>query len=601
MGAIFTTPFALAVGAASNLFGVMSKFNVVFGEHADDAKKWSDSFAEHIGRSKRQIAQFMAQMQTLFVPLGFDEDTATRMSKQVTQLAVDLASFNNAADADVIRDLDSALTGNGQVMKKYHVILNEAAVKQELFNRGMDPKNATDQQKVMARLAIIMRATATAQGDAARNTGRYANQKKALAGRIEDLRGALAGGLLPELAEYYGWITKLVGGLVKWVKENQAVVIWVAKVAVGLTAAGAVIYGVGRLLGGMSAALGGVAWMVKVVTGAFSLAGIAIGAIVSPIGLVSVAVVGLAAYFLHASGSIRVIVDWLGDVFGRLKEDAMKAFGGIADALKAEDIKLAAKILWAFLKLEWLQGVNWLTSYWEDFKQFFIDTGWTSAFMDALAAIKTAWVETISFLQRLWVKFDEFLNSDEATTKYRKWQNEYHRKTKAFLGQFDDPLSDIEVPDFRTYQERLDDIDQEARDRNQQIESDRWQSQTDLANNKAGRAKRAAAAQAALAEARADMDALVAKAKGAAAAKGPGVPDLEPPPGLGDGVPTAKEIARTAVGTFSAAQAALYGGPNPQQQLVALAKRGLSQRQIQVQLDRDALLELKRISLEATA
>ena len=95
------------------------------------------------------------------------------MSKQITALATDLASFNNLADDDVLRDLHAALTGSGEVMKKYGVIVSEAAVKQELLNQGLDPKNATEQQKVMARLAIIMRGTTAAQGDAARSAGSF--------------------------------------------------------------------------------------------------------------------------------------------------------------------------------------------------------------------------------------------------------------------------------------------------------------------------------------------------------------------------------------------------------------------------------------------
>ena len=48
------------------------------------------------------------------------------------------------------------------VMKKYGVIVSEAAVKQELLNQGIDPKTASDQQKVQARMNIIMAGTTAA-------------------------------------------------------------------------------------------------------------------------------------------------------------------------------------------------------------------------------------------------------------------------------------------------------------------------------------------------------------------------------------------------------------------------------------------------------
>ena len=39
----------------------------------------------------------------------------------------------------------------------------------------------------------------------------------------------------------------------------------------------------------------------------------------------------------------------------------MDTFGAIGDALAAGDISLAAKVLWAVLKLEWQKGAQCLT------------------------------------------------------------------------------------------------------------------------------------------------------------------------------------------------------------------------------------------------
>lgn len=196
--------FKSAIQAASDLEETMNKFNVVFGESATRVKEWGDEFAKQVGRSEEQIARFMANSQDLFVPLGFDSESAEAMSKQVAQLSLDLASFNNMADDDTIRDLHAALTGSGEVMKKYGVIVSEAAVKQELLNQGMNPQIATDQEKVQARLNIIMRGTTAAQGDAIRSAGGYANQLKALQGRTADAAAAIGELLLPAVTQVVG-------------------------------------------------------------------------------------------------------------------------------------------------------------------------------------------------------------------------------------------------------------------------------------------------------------------------------------------------------------------------------------------------------------
>jgi len=204
---------AFSVKAASDLEETMNKFNVVFGENAGEVKKWGDAYAAQIGRSEEQMARFLSNAQDLLIPLGFEEGAATAMSQDLTILSTDLASFNNMADADVMRDLQSALTGSGEVMKKYGVIVSEAAVKQELLNQGLDSKNATNQQKVMARYNLILRGTTAAQGDATRSAGSFANQLKDLQGKALDFAANVGTFLLPILSDWIDELFNLVEAL----------------------------------------------------------------------------------------------------------------------------------------------------------------------------------------------------------------------------------------------------------------------------------------------------------------------------------------------------------------------------------------------------
>jgi len=246
--AALAAPAALAVKAASDMEEAMSKFNVVFGASAKAVKAWGDEYAGQVGRSKRQIVEFLASTQDLFVPLGFASDAAEKMSKEVTQLAVDLASFNNKADADTLRDLQAALTGSSEVMKKYGVIVNETAVKQELLNKGLDPSKATIQQKVMARLNIIMAGTAAAQGDAERTAGSFANQMKRLRANLDDAAVSLGTALLPMLTEFVKNLTDITKRAAKWIEQNKAMVIWGARWVAKIAAIGAAFLAVSLII-----------------------------------------------------------------------------------------------------------------------------------------------------------------------------------------------------------------------------------------------------------------------------------------------------------------------------------------------------------------
>jgi hypothetical protein len=191
---------AAPIQAASRMEETMSKFSVVFGEASKDVEAWSKTTAKAVGVSEESMAGMLAGMQDLLVPMGVMPSKAVGMSKTLSQLAVDLGSFNNAAVPDVFRDLMAAITGESEPMKKYGVIVTETAVKQELLNMALDPKTADDAAKAQARLSIIMRGTTAAQGDAIRTSDSFANQMKALWSSIMDTSAALGKNLVEDLA-----------------------------------------------------------------------------------------------------------------------------------------------------------------------------------------------------------------------------------------------------------------------------------------------------------------------------------------------------------------------------------------------------------------
>ena len=414
-GAVVAGPLSLAVKAASDMEETMNKFNVVFGNNADAMKAWGDEFAGQIGRSKKQIADFLAGTQDLLVPIGFEAGAAREMSQQLTGLAIDLASFNNMADADVLRDLHAALTGSGEVMKKYGVLVNEAAVKQELLNQGIDKNSASEQQKVLARLAIILRGTTAAQGDAARSAGSFANQMKALKAKVEDAAVEIGTALLPVVTPLVTKLASAVQIVADWIKQNSSLIVSIAKIAAVVAGAGLAFILIGTAVSGFGATLGAIATVITTVGSAIGLVGSMIAALLSPIGLVIAGIAGLATYLLTSTQAGGEALSWLGNRFTALKETALAAWRGIGDALAAGDLSLAAKILWLTLKMEWQKGVNALNQTWVKVKEFFLAT-WTEAVFgaasiatNAWAKLQAGWTETVDVMRDAWSLFTTFI------------------------------------------------------------------------------------------------------------------------------------------------------------------------------------------------
>lgn len=196
-----------ALKAASDVEEMRSKFNVVFGSLSGEVEEWATTHASAVGRSRFELQEYAARLQDTFVPLGFARDKAAELSKQLVTLSVDVASFNNEADPAVLQAFTSALVGSHEAVRRFGIVITESSLKAELLSMGVKggTQSATEQQKAMARLNIIIKSTSDAHGDAARTADSYANRQKALAAEIRETAVVLGQELMPFAKEFLSW------------------------------------------------------------------------------------------------------------------------------------------------------------------------------------------------------------------------------------------------------------------------------------------------------------------------------------------------------------------------------------------------------------
>jgi len=192
------------IDAASSAEETQAKFDTVFRDLSSQANTWAESFGHSVGRAEQDVKSWMAGLQDTFVPLGIARAEAMGLSKSLVTLAVDVASFNNKVDADVIRDFTSALVGNHETVRKYGIIISESALKQEAMRRGIKKtySELTDLEKVQLRYNLILAGTEDAQGDAIRTSDSYANQVKRLKANLDDLKVSMGQDLLPTFTDF---------------------------------------------------------------------------------------------------------------------------------------------------------------------------------------------------------------------------------------------------------------------------------------------------------------------------------------------------------------------------------------------------------------
>jgi len=209
MTAFVTLPIlglgAAFVKTASDAEETNSKFDAVFKDQAASVRKWAEEFSKATGRARIDNIAFLSTIQDTLVPLGVARDEAADLSQEVVKLATDLASFNNLPTEQVIRDIQSALVGQTETVRKYGVVLTEAGLKQ----RGIGD-DATAAEKALERLKIITESTADAQGDAIRTADSMANQFVRLKSSLTDLATGLGTLLIPIVKDIVGKITEWV-------------------------------------------------------------------------------------------------------------------------------------------------------------------------------------------------------------------------------------------------------------------------------------------------------------------------------------------------------------------------------------------------------
>lgn len=299
-----TIAFTAAVAQSARHETQMRKFNIVFGESADSIRKWAGDFEKAgLGGFSGTIQQ-LAQFQDTLKPMGMASGAAAELSRQLVSLGTDLASFNGMDTADVFRDLLSALTGSGEVMKKYGVILTEAAVKEKLLADGLDPESATNAEKAYARFQIILEGCADALGFAGKSANEYDGITRALREEIKGLTADI-GALLKDGYERIARVTLgIVRAIRQWIRNNRdlskqilTLVDWAGLFSNGLKV---------------------VTVALSVAAAGFTVLAGAAGALISPLGLVVLALAHVAggaeylqtAYETAFNGAIKKTVEF---------------------------------------------------------------------------------------------------------------------------------------------------------------------------------------------------------------------------------------------------------------------------------------------------
>ena len=107
-----------------------SLFSTVMGDNSEAVREWSNSVADALGLSAVNMQKNIGVVYNMTSSMGVAEDNALKLSKGVSVLAEDMASFYNLDSAEAFNKLRAGLTGETEPIKALGILVDENTVKQ---------------------------------------------------------------------------------------------------------------------------------------------------------------------------------------------------------------------------------------------------------------------------------------------------------------------------------------------------------------------------------------------------------------------------------------------------------------------------------------
>ena len=197
------------VDAAVDVQESLSKNTVVFGQAAEGVAAFADTAADALGMSRRQALEATGTFGTLAAAMKIPEAQAADMATTMTQLAADMASFNNASPEETLIALQSGRRGEAEPLRRFGVLLDAATMKQEALKQGLidnEKMALTPAQKALAAYGLILEQTQIQQGDFERTSDGLANTQRRLSANFDDVKEKLGTILLPAFESAASWL-----------------------------------------------------------------------------------------------------------------------------------------------------------------------------------------------------------------------------------------------------------------------------------------------------------------------------------------------------------------------------------------------------------
>ena len=204
-----------AIQLGSDLQEVQNVVDVTFGSMSKHVNEFANNTIETAGLSETVAKKYMGTFGAMSKQFGFTTEESYKMSKSITQLTGDVASFYNLSTDEAYTKLKSIWTGETETLKEIGVVMTQNALDQYALANGYGKTTAkmTEQEKVALRYAFVQNKLSLASGDFIRTQDGWANQTRVLTLRWQQFMATVGQGLINVLTPLVKMLNLLMSKL----------------------------------------------------------------------------------------------------------------------------------------------------------------------------------------------------------------------------------------------------------------------------------------------------------------------------------------------------------------------------------------------------
>ena len=202
----------------------MNLFTVSMGEYADEAVSYAEKVQDAMGIDMSEWIRAQGIFNNLLTGFGVISKEAFLMSQNLTQLGYDISSFYNIQVDTALTKLQSAVAGELEPLRRLGYATDQATLQALAFSFGITKSfnTMTQAEKVTLRYTAIMNQSSKAMGDLGRTIATPANALRILGQQLTQLERALGQVILPLLMEMLPYIQATVLALRDLMYEMSA-------------------------------------------------------------------------------------------------------------------------------------------------------------------------------------------------------------------------------------------------------------------------------------------------------------------------------------------------------------------------------------------